>query len=165
MDVQLQPRAGTRHVAGGSTREGLHGLPKSSVGKRFYATLPAAGRPAGRHENEDRLDYENLDVYRCAMEFLEVALDVVASIPRGESELRSQLKRASTSIPLNIAEGYGKPTAADRARYHAIARGSAMECGAVFDVCTVSKFISAETAKRGKVLIVRLVAMLTRMCR
>jgi len=112
-----------------------------------------------------RLDYENLDVYRCSIEFLRLAMGVLAGLPRGESELRSQLKRASMSIPLNIAEGSGKPSAADRARFHAIARGSAMECGALFDVCTTAGYVAREEAQKGKDLIVRLVAMLSRMCR
>ena len=71
-----------------------------------------------------RLDHENLDVYRCAIEFLAFAFEVTSSLPRGEGELRDQLKRAAISVVLDIAEGIGKPTVADRARYHAIARGS-----------------------------------------
>ncbi len=66
---------------------------------------------------------------------------------------------------MNIAEGTGKPTPADRARYHAIARGSTMECGALLDVCRLAGLVSAEEAGRGKVLLVRIVAMLTKMCR
>jgi four helix bundle protein len=45
------------------------------------------------------------------------------------------LKRASWSIPLNIAEGCGKLSNVDKQRFHSIARGSAMECGAILDVC------------------------------
>jgi four helix bundle protein len=69
------------------------------------------------------------------------------------------------SIPLNIAEASGKPTNADRARYHAIARGSAMECGALFDVCALAGHVTNTDARNGKQLIVRIVAMLSRMCR
>jgi len=114
---------------------------------------------------EPRLDYENLDVYQRAIEFLHLAIQVTGALPRGESELRSQLKRAAMSIPLNIAEASGKPSTADRARYHGIARGSAMECGALFDVCTIAGHVTAADARRGKGLIVRIVAMLSRMCR
>jgi four helix bundle protein len=111
------------------------------------------------------LDYENLDVYRLAIEFLRLSMQVTAALPRGESELRSQLKRASMSIPLNVAEASGKPSGADRARYHAIARGSAMECGALLDVCAIAGYVASDDALKGKRLIVRIVAMLSKMCR
>ena len=54
--------------------------------------------------------------------------------PRGQADLRDQLQRASTSIPLNVAEASGKTGTADRARFCAIARGSALECAAILDV-------------------------------
>ena len=117
------------------------------------------------HEPPPRLDPENLDVYRCALEFLRLALRLLATLPRGESELPSQLKRAAMSIPLNIAEGAGKPTVADRSRYHGIARGSAMECAALLDVCTIAGYVAEPQAREGKQLIVRIVAMLSKMCR
>ena len=112
-----------------------------------------------------QLDYERLDVYRCAIQFLRIAIGIIGSLPRGESELRLQLKTAAMSIPLNIAEGVGKPTAADRARFHAIARGSAMECGALLDVCAAIGGIPEDDARTGKELLVRIVSMLTKMCR
>ena len=90
---------------------------------------------------------------------------MVSNLPRGESELRAQLKTAAMSVPLNIAEGTGKPSPADRAHPHAIARGSAMECGALVDVCSIAGYISAADARLGKDLIVRTVAMLSKMCR
>ena len=69
------------------------------------------------------------------------------------------------SIPLNIAEACGKPVPADRARYHAIARGSAMECGALLDVCGLAGHATEVQFETGKRLLSRIVAMLTKMCR
>ncbi|WP_437302983.1 four helix bundle protein [Sorangium sp. So ce388] len=111
------------------------------------------------------LDHENLDAYHRSIDFLALALRLVARLPRGERELRDQLKRAAMSVPLNVAEGSGKPAAADRARFYAIARGSAMECGALVDVCRVAGFLPTSEAEDAKILLVRIVAMLTRMCR
>jgi four helix bundle protein len=48
--------------------------------------------------------------------------------------LRDQLDRARISIVLNIAEGAGRFSAPDKARFYAIARGSATEWGAVLDL-------------------------------
>jgi len=118
------------------------------------------------HDAEPRLDHENLDVYGCSLEFLRLSLRLVGVLPeRGESELRSQLKRAAMSVPLNIAGAAGKPTVADRARYHAIARGSAMECATLIDVCALAGYLTVDDARSAKQLLVRIVAMLTKMCR
>ena len=109
--------------------------------------------------------HEKLDVYKCSLELFALTRCVLPRLARGEREIRDQLRRAALSISLNIAEGTGKPTPADRARYHAIARGSAMECGALLDVCRLAGLVSAEEAGRRKALLVRIVAMLTKMCR
>jgi four helix bundle protein len=111
------------------------------------------------------LDHESLDVYRIAIEFFSMAVHILEHLPRQRRELRSQLERAAMSIPLNIAEGSGKPSSPDRARYYGIARGSALECGALLDVCTLMGHISHEQRDQGKRLLARVVAMLTRMCR
>jgi four helix bundle protein len=111
------------------------------------------------------LDFERLDVYRCAIEFVAVAVRVTSQMPRGHADLRDQLRRASTSIPLNIAEASGKTGAADRARFHAIARGSALECAAILDVLSLLGAVGTADAENGKHLLSRVVAMLTKMCR
>jgi len=111
------------------------------------------------------MDHERLDVYKLAIRFLALAFALLRKLPRGEMEIRQQLKRAAISIPLNIAEGVGKPSVPDRARYHAIARGSAMECAALLDVLELATFASTDEVKEGKALLTRIVAMLTRMCR
>ena len=111
------------------------------------------------------LDYEKLDVYRAAIEFLRLAIQATAALPHREAELRGQLKRAALSIPLNIAEGSGKTTTPDRSRFYVSARGSAMECGALFDVCHIAGFVTQADHEEAKVLLTRIVSMLTRMCR
>jgi four helix bundle protein len=111
------------------------------------------------------LDFERLDVYRCAIEFLALAVRITARVPRGHADLRDQLRRASTSIPLNIAEASGKTGAADRARFHSIARGSALECAAILDVLQLLNATTVGDANQGKLLLSRIVAMLSKMCR
>ena len=111
------------------------------------------------------LDHERLDVYRCALQFAALSFQILHGVPRGHAELTDQLRRATLSIPLNIAEGAGKPTDRDRARFHAIARGSAMECGAILDLLRLQALTEDETVAQAKVLLLRLVAMLSKMCR
>ena len=110
------------------------------------------------------LDHEKLDVYKISIEFMAIAISLVDIIPRGYSSLGDQLKRAAWSIPLNIAEGCGKNKINDKKRFYAIARGSAMECGAIIDVCKVLKIEDENAFKQGKVLLIRIVSMLTKLC-
>jgi four helix bundle protein len=109
------------------------------------------------------LAHEKLDVYRCAIDFLALASRVLDGLPRGQAALADQLRRAAMSIPLNIAESAGCRSDAERRRYLCIARGSAMECSAILDVCRVLALTTEGNTQEGKALLVRLVSMLTRM--
>jgi len=109
------------------------------------------------------LSYQKLDVYQCSIQFIALAALLICKLPRGYFFLADELKRASVSIPQNIAEGVGKPTAADRSRYLGIARGSAMECGAILDVGITMKLFSASDPEKGIELIERIVSMLSKM--
>jgi four helix bundle protein len=111
------------------------------------------------------LDFERLDVYRCAIDFLTLAVRITTHMARGQADLRDQLRRASTSIPLNIAEASGKTGSADRAHFHAIARGSALECAAILDVLFRFGAIPADDVEQGKTLLSRIVSMLSKMSR
>ena len=112
------------------------------------------------------LSYKKLDVYRCAIELLALAATALESFSktRGNGVLADQLKRAALSVPLNIAEGAGKSTPADQRKHYVIARGSAMEIGAILDASNVLKLVEADTVHRGELLVTRIVEMLTKMC-
>lgn len=111
------------------------------------------------------LTFQNLDVYRCAIELFALVLQIVKGIPRGNAAAVDQLRRAALSIPLNIAEAAGRTGSADAARSFAIARGSAMECAAILDALQLLEVVSAEHYRRSAGLLERLVAMLTKLCR
>jgi four helix bundle protein len=111
------------------------------------------------------LDHERLDVYQCAIRFAALSFQILETMPRGHAQLADQLRRATISIPLNIAEASGKTGHADRARYHAIARGSAMECGAIIDLLALQGLAPAGKLDVAKALLVRIVGMLTKMCK
>jgi four helix bundle protein len=116
-------------------------------------------------DTEDMLDFERLDVYQCALQFAALSFQILEKMPRGHGELSDQLRRATISVPLNIAEGAGKTTERERARFHAIARGSAMECAAIVDLLRLQTLVDPQTATAAKALCVRIVSMLSRMCR
>jgi four helix bundle protein len=111
------------------------------------------------------LDHERLDVYKCSIEFVAAALRIAERLPRGQAPLADQFRRAAMSIPLNIAEGSGRSArSADRARFCGIARGSAMECGAIMDVVRLFAIVPAPEWESAKALLVRVVEMLSKMC-
>jgi len=109
------------------------------------------------------LDYEKLDMYQVSIQFLALAIKIIDKLPKGNATIGDQFKRASLSVPLNIAEGTGKNTKADKQRFYTIARGSAMECGAVLDVCKILKIIEPLEYDQVKKLLIRIVGMLTKM--
>jgi hypothetical protein len=51
-----------------------------------------------------------------------------------------------------------------KARFFAMARGSAMECAAVLDVLRATGIVPGTTCVRGRSLLVRIVQMHTRLC-
>ena len=111
------------------------------------------------------LSFQKLDVYQRSIEFLCLAAHVGEHSSKGNATLADQLRRAASSIPLNIAEAAGRTGRADMARAYAIARGSAMECAAALDALALLKVVDAQTKERGDELLKGIVEMLSRMCR
>jgi four helix bundle protein len=109
-------------------------------------------------------DHEKLDVYREAIAFCGWTGELLNSIS-ARAAAKDQLDRASTSIPLNIAEGNGKFSAKDRARFLEIARGSALECAAALDVLVARKLVALEQIEPAKENLARIVQMLMGMLR
>jgi four helix bundle protein len=73
-------------------------------------------------------DFRNLKVWEKAHQLALTLYTLTASFPRQEIfGLASQIRRAASSIPSNIAEGCGRQGDAELARFCVIARGSATE--------------------------------------
>jgi four helix bundle protein len=112
-------------------------------------------------------DHEKLDVYQLELKFLTWVTQFLADIS-GPSlaqtrELREQLDRASLSALLNTAEGNGKRQGRQRAKFFDDARGSAIECAACLDASVAKGFVCSEQIQPGKEMLVRIVAMLTKL--
>jgi four helix bundle protein len=105
------------------------------------------------------LDHEKLEVYQASLEFITWTIPLLEGLP-GSASVRNQLDRASTSVPLNIAEGNGKFTPPDRCRFFDNARGSALESAACLDVMVAKRFVSAAEVQAGKAMLVKIVSML-----
>ena len=72
--------------------------------------------------------YKELVVWQKSMEFVDWVYAVLKTFPKTEHfRLCDQLSRAVVSIPSNIAEGNGRNSKSDFARFLSIARGSLYE--------------------------------------
>lgn len=111
----------------------------------------------------EQFGHEKLDVYRVSLAYVDYVYRLADRLKGNHRHARDQLLRASQSIPLNIAEGNGRRTPADRRRFFDIARASALECAAVQNVLQIGKVIAHEQNSQGKHMLLRIVAMLTKL--
>ena len=111
-----------------------------------------------------QFDHEKLKVYHAAIAFVAWSSDLLSGIPKSIS-VHNQFDRASTSIPLNIAEGNGKYTSADRCRFFDNARGSTLECAACLDVLVAKSLVEQSAAMEGKEMLIEIVSMLVGLIR
>ena len=72
---------------------------------------------------------KNFRTYQLAVQFYQLTQSV--KLPR---QLSDQLKRAASSVALNLAEGAGRSSKDDTQRFFHIAFGSLRECQAILDL-------------------------------
>jgi four helix bundle protein len=98
-------------------------------------------------EMKPQFDYEKLNVYQASLEFMTWAAELVSKLD-ARAAVKDRLDRASTSVPLNIAEGNGKFAIKDRCRFLDFARGSALECAACLDVLVAKRLLPQSSPER-----------------
>ena len=108
------------------------------------------------------LQCERLDVYRVALEFHRSIMPLRHE--RGIADLRDQLLRASESVVLNIAEGAGRFSSAEKRNFYRIACGSAMECMGALELLHNRNIFSDAGYQARRDLLIRIVQMLSRLC-
>ena len=79
-------------------------------------------------QREPIRNYKDLDAWKTGCELTKVVYEITRGFPKEEMfGLTSQLRRAAVSVPSNIAEGYGRGTRSEYARFLKISRGSLNE--------------------------------------
>ncbi len=73
-------------------------------------------------------DFEKLSVYQNIRWHNKIMLPIIFSIQKDYPYLADQLKRASLSVQLNLAEGTGRVSNQDKKRFYIISRSSLFEC-------------------------------------
>ena len=89
-------------------------------------------------------DFEKLEVYKKAKSFNKEVYTFIKTSKTIDSVSKNQLRRASLSIVLNIAEGTSRFSKADKRNFYVISRGSAFECVAIFDVMKDETILNEE---------------------
>ena len=129
----------------------------SSDATAASAAVAVFACPSGERAAARRQQLARLSAWRWSCTAL--ASTLVANLNR---IVRDQLERASLSVVLNIAEAGGRRSRRDKARYYAIARGSATEVAALLDVLALRRLASPASIRTGRRLAIRIVQMLTR---
>jgi four helix bundle protein len=106
--------------------------------------------------------HEKLTVYKRALEFAAWSQDLIESVSK-KTSTRDHLERSGDSIALNIAEGNGKFSQKDRARFLQIAHGSALESAACLDLLVARRCCADDAIKKGKATLEEIVRMLFKM--
>jgi four helix bundle protein len=112
--------------------------PGSRVDAARVSADPVAPRP---------LPHRRLVAYEVAVEFLRAILACSIS----DARLREQATKSAKSVCLNIAEGAGRFSRADKARCYAIARGEAIEAAAAVEIGRADGLVE-RAVRRGEVL-------------
>ena len=108
-------------------------------------------------------DHEKLDSYQVALDLVVLIDQVVEHLPKGRGHLADQLHRAGISVPLNIAEGAGEYSGNEKGRFYRMAKRSATECAAIFEICKRLNLINEIQYIQGRGLLIRIVSMLIKM--
>ena len=77
------------------------------------------------------------------------------------ADLLSKLDKATTAIPLNIAEGTGRFSGTDQAKFFGIAYKATVQSAALVDIAVANASVGSPRVEDGRKLIRRIAAMLT----
>ena len=107
--------------------------------------------------------HRNLDVYRLALDFVEIASEISKKLPRGQSYLSDQLKRSAASTVLNIGEGAGEFSKQEKVRFYRMALRSSTESASTVDIIFRFKHIDDQLYGKADRNLDRGIAMLTKL--
>jgi len=92
-------------------------------------------------------EFKGFPVYNKALDLVKDINKLCGKIKNSEFYyLKDQLRRALSSIILNLAEGSGKWTKRDKSNFYRISRGSTFECIAAIDLFEAHQLINKEFA-------------------
>ena len=111
-----------------------------------------------------QLNHQKLDVFIIAKSVALECYKLTKQLPSEEKfNMVQQVRRASLSVYLNIAEGCSRKSLVERKRFFEISRGSIIEIDAVLDVCVDLGYIKKENIQQLGEFMQRTFSMLSKM--
>lgn len=105
--------------------------------------------------------YKDLTAWQKSMELVKEVYCLVKKLPKEETySLSDQMRRAAVSIPSNIAEGNGRKSLTDYARFLEIARGSEYELETQLQICVMLGYLTEKDTEKAFDLIAQVDKML-----
>ncbi len=98
-------------------------------------------------------NYKNLEAWKKSMQLVKAIYLLLKTYPQEELfVLTAQTKRATVSVPCNIAEGSGRNYKKDSIQFFHIARGSLYEVETLLNIASMTAIINEEKFKEISVL-------------
>jgi four helix bundle protein len=107
------------------------------------------------------MSFERLRVYQAAERLDELIRGLVEVVPKGHSRDLDQLRRASSSVPYNIAEAYGSTSPGRRRQHLEIARASTDETRAIVRRLAARSALARKSIPKTTTLALTIAKMLT----
>lgn len=105
--------------------------------------------------------YKDLIVWQKSVELVKEVYLLTSLFPKSELfGIVSQIRRASVSIPSNIAEGYGRRSNKEYLQFFAIAYGSALELETQLIISLELNFFKIDSFKKVSNLVTEVIKML-----
>jgi len=109
-------------------------------------------------------DFERLEVYQKALEFMGMLFRIARALPREyQYAVADQLRRAGLSILNNLAEGSGKLSKKEKAQFYRTALNSARECVPMLTVLHGEGQLPTDTHRELRQEVVHIANMLGRL--
>ncbi|MEP0007245.1 MAG: four helix bundle protein [Balneola sp.] len=111
-----------------------------------------------------KLNHKKLNVYKSSIELVSEIYKLTSTFPSSENfGLISQLRRASVSIPSNIAEGSARSSDTERKRFLQIARSSLVEVDTQIEIALTLNYLNEKDIEHLSDLSNQVFAMLSKM--
>lgn len=111
-----------------------------------------------------KLNHKKLTVWVKSIQLVKIIYSITTQFPKEELYgLTSQLRRASVSIPSNLAEGAARRSKAERSRFYEIARSSLVEIDTQIEISLELEYLELNEIHELEKLANEIFAMLSAM--